>query len=217
MNASDWDAMYQKPSGLRLWPNEELVRFGGRHDHQLGNVLEVGCGNGANIGYLLTASAYICGLDFSVESLRLAAQQYPPHQRSKTLDLREHDLRVELPVDRMFDTVIDIMTSQHLPWERHRSLYREYVDVLRPGGRVFLVHLDATTSGMRKFPASGFNGIDWIGLELFPQIGFVSLPSREALSAVLLAVGFRNLEQRSFTRTYTDGLKASYAVLEASV
>jgi SAM-dependent methyltransferase len=196
-----WLRHYATPRGCRWWPCDELVRFGGRHG-SLGRVLEVGCGNGANLLYLTTVGVPV-GLDCTWKALSLVAARAP---------LVQADARALPFVTGAFDTLVDVMTSQHLPWKAHAALFADYRRVLRPGGRLFLYHLTNDTSGGCRTMFDLFDHRD--GIALFPEAGFVCLPNVSSLVLFLKTAGFMAIEERALIRVYPDGSRAAYAVLE---
>lgn len=199
--AVTWSQHYATAAGYRYWPNEELVRWLSRVPLQVGaRVLEVGCGNGANIRAL---TAYrVVGLDLCRAVLYDVTDEAAVVQGDIT----------RLPfADSAFDAVVDCMTSQHVPWDAHQALYAEYRRVLAPGGRVFLYHLAAGTStaGGARLSTHTY---DRIGL--FPSAGLVCLPTESALARAMARAGLTVTESHSLTRTYATGRRAHYAVIE---
>jgi SAM-dependent methyltransferase len=222
---SQWAAHYATLSGYRFMPSEELVRFCGRQRHDLGRVLEVGCGNGANLWFLARQSNCAVGVDFHVPVLTAAQELCESYGCGQETRDSKPGRRVwlspallagasayDLPfTTHAFDTVVDSMVSQHFPWADHRDVYHEYRRVLRPGGKLFLLHLVMGTSGSR------YNREDYPeGIALFPDAGFTCLPGAGQLVHELRTVGFSSVEERGMTRSYPDGSTACYAVLEGT-
>jgi SAM-dependent methyltransferase len=221
-----WAAHYATREGFRYMPAEELVRFCGRQAGRgwtLGRVLEVGCGNGANLWYLAEQSHLAVGVDFCGEALQAAREicrlrgcgQETCESRSGRRVWKSPAVLVSASAGRLpfgagtFDTVVDLMVSQHMLWREHDGLYREYRRVLRPGGAAFLYHLVQGTSGSvpRFFDYPK-------GIDLFPAAGRVCLPDQTLLAATFERSGFGAVEQRSMERSYPDGSHARYAVIE---
>lgn len=219
-----WAAHYADPHGYRWMPSEELVRFVGRVP-SIGRVLEVGCGNGANLWFLAEHTAECAvGLDFYPDALRVARELCASHGCGQE-DLRDSepgrrcykspalllvgDAR-RLPLaDESFDTVVDCMISQHVPWAEHLALYREYARVLRRRGRLFLYHLTARTTGFDP------GRVDYSrGIRLFPDAGLISLPYPEQLGFLVASAGFKDITRRGLAREYPDAAVAHYAVIE---
>lgn len=201
-----WAAHYATPDGFRFMPAEELVRFCGRRRGTLGRVLEVGCGNGANLWFLAQQSSLpVVGVDFCDEALRAAQVAIPDAHliQASALDLPFNE--------RSFDTVIDVMMGQHLSWQDHEHLFDEYRRVLTRGGTAFIYHLVHGTSGTIR---GYYDYPD--GISLFPDAGRVCLPVAEALTLRLGQRGFSHIERRGMDRTYPNGERACYAVIEGT-
>lgn len=199
-----WAAHYATPGGYRWWPSEELVRaVGGR---QLGDVLEVGCGNGANLWFLASKTVgRVVGLDGNAEALGKAIAY--TRDKGCTVELVRGDIaRLPFP-DASFDSLVDSMVSQHAPWAAHPALYAEYRRVLRPGGWLFLYHLTGKTTG------GSWPTVDHPRLALFPDAGPVCLPGGGALEATVMEAGFTDTRLSGLAREYPAGEVAHYAVV----
>ena len=72
------------------------------------------------------------GVDFSELMLEAARRRFAAAER---IELVEHDLSEPLPSTLgRFDAVVSSIAIHHLKHERKRSLYREVLDLLEPGG-----------------------------------------------------------------------------------
>ena len=207
-----WAKHYATGAGFRWWPCEELVRFVG--DRHFGSVLEAGCGNGANLWYLADHATKTVGVDSCRAALDAAELYVVRPQRLVPHDIEVHqaDIR-QLPFQAAtFDVLVDCMASQHLPWAEHEALYREYRRVLKPGGLLWLYHLDCQTVAQR---GEWRGNSDWAGVALFPEADFFCLPIQTQLSDVVEAAGFLTPIVRGLAREYPDGQVAHYSIIEA--
>lgn len=207
-----WRKHYSSPKGFRFWPCEELVRWVG--ERHFGSILEAGCGNGGNLWYLACHGQRVVGVDSCQLALEAAERCIIRPQRlvHQDINVRLADVR-QLPFgDGEFELLVDCMTSQHLKWAEHEALYREYRRVLKPGGWLWLYHLDGHTKSVLG---------DWKGasdygrLALFPDVDLFSLPTPMQLSNVVEAAGFKQPTVRGLAREYQDGSVAHYTVLDA--
>lgn len=207
-----WDQQFATAAGRRMWPCEELVRYIGRRGcgtrqtgGLLGRVLEVGCGDGANLRCLAPHATQVIALDGSEKALALAWQA----SQSDTVFIRGDVRTIPLAASSV-DLVVDCMVSQHVPWDEHRSLYEEYRRVLKPHGELFLYHLDNRTSGASTRESSAY---DYKRLPLFPTVGLTCCPPPAALHCAVRWSGFADVERRGLAREYPDGLVAHYTVI----
>lgn len=209
-NRETWRQHNATATGRRYWPSEELVRFVGRRGGAIGRrVLEVGCGNGANLWFLAEHAIEVDGLDFCEGALREAGELL--RWRGKdNVRLTRGDAEALPYADESFDGVADLMVSQHVPWDAHVPLIKEYRRVLRPGGWLFLYHLTSRTSGGDQ------DQPDVERLDLFPGAGLTCLLPGSTLARMVSAAGFDDVEMSGMAREYPNGLVAHYAVITAA-
>jgi SAM-dependent methyltransferase len=116
-----------------------------------GQVLDLGCGNGAKIARLAETFDLVA-VDISEEQLRLARTRTP---RTTLV----HGDFGELDFDsRTFDAVTAFYSFMHVPREDHRGLLERIGDWLKPGG-LFLTSLSHVGGEDRTY--------DWLGVEMF--------------------------------------------------
>lgn len=206
-----WEQHNAADAGSRFWPNEELVRaVSRRSDVESHTVVEVGCGNGANLWFLAEAAHNVIGVDFT-ESALMSARRYMRQRQAANVALVQGDVN-RLPLaDASVDGIVDVMVSQHVPFRDHVTLFREYRRVLALGGWLFLYHLGMGTSARGSQMVSAFTHDC---LPLFPVAGLVSLPPAWAMTEALAAAGFSVSQPRSSVRIYPDGDVAHYLVCE---
>jgi SAM-dependent methyltransferase len=122
--------------------------------------LDVGCGNGKNIKYLVDSYIYQgIGYDISTTAIALAKKL----QESSNITYEVRSIGETLPLkEGSVDLVLD-NTSSHALNEKERKVYlAEMVRVLRPGG-FFMIRtlcLDGDTNAknlIKQFPAGEFN------------------------------------------------------------
>ena len=121
MNKSDlqqasgkyWEELFAARGQWGAYPSEELIRCVARHftDNGTRRVLEIGCGPGANLWYLLREGWRVAGIDISTTALRMAKRRMVAEGLPadvEYLDLREGNF-TSLPwQNETFDAVIDI-------------------------------------------------------------------------------------------------------------
>lgn len=195
----------------RLYPNEEFVRFIGRHfftipqkERSRISVLELGCGTGANLWMLAKEGFEAHGIDFAPTAITLCEEtmaKWGVHFQcdvGNMLDLDYPDCR--------FDAVVDVFSATHLPFSLHEQVYRESYRVLKPGGRFFSYHpSDQSYSflhseGQLHEPYTVANvGAPYEGNGLM-----CFLPEIEC-RALLEKTGFKRINIERIGRTYDNG------------
>ena len=150
-NLALWDRIF----GARAWgryPPEELIRFIARTYREPAarrsiRILEMGCGPGANIWYLVREGFKVSGIDGSKNAIKIAAE------RLEAEGLANADLRVgnfaSLPwVNETFDAVIDIEALSANLVPVIQSTILEVYRVLKPGGWYFGKMFGTETTGI---------------------------------------------------------------------
>ncbi len=136
------------------------------------DVLDVGCGDGART--LVNLPPGSVGLDVSRQGLALARETAP---RTRLV----HGDLSELPFDdASFDAITAYYAVFHVPRARHPAVYREFVRVLRPGGRLLMTLPGGRFETVRR---------GWMGGRMF-----FSAPGRDGTLTQLREAGFEELE-----------------------
>ncbi len=211
--AEAWDAIYASGRAMRTWPSEDVIRFcarrlshrrlssaytGGEYPepYRYLRVLEAGCGNGANLWFLQYQGYEVIGVDSSQEALDAAEVLAGHHWPTMKPQLRRLSLGALVGGDLgTFDAIIDCRASQHTPWSQHAAIYGEYYALLKPGGWLFLLHLDNQTTDAKQTHGDG-DGIDeqtWANIAtpaVYPDNGLVCMPTSAELHSELERAGF---------------------------
>jgi tRNA (cmo5U34)-methyltransferase len=113
-------------------------------------ILDLGTGDGRVLDLLSEGRPELIGvgLDISAPMLAAARERF---DGVGEIECMEHDLSEPLPPLGRFDAVVSSFAIHHLEHERKRSLYREILDVLEPGG-VFanLEHIASPTQRLHE-------------------------------------------------------------------
>lgn len=153
-NLDLWEQTFANRSWGR-YPPEELVRFvmrtfGKALDRRAVSFLEVGCGPGANLWYLVREGFKVCGIDGSPTAIRQARARLEAEgllSDPAAVDLRQGDFATLPWADQSFDAVIDIEAVYANEWQVIASCLQEIHRVLKPGGIFFGKMFGTKTSG----------------------------------------------------------------------
>lgn len=126
----------------RRYPNEELCRFMGRNLFSIPapnrsdiNILEVGCGSGANLWMIAKEGFSTFGIDLSKESLNLCGQMMRKY--GVDAQLSDQDMsQTNFPASE-FNFIVDIFSSYCLSKDLGAKFVAEIVRLLKPGGKFF--------------------------------------------------------------------------------
>jgi SAM-dependent methyltransferase len=139
-----WDPIWEWVFRSRDWgkyPPEELIRFVARNyyaapDRAQVEILEVGCGTGANIWYLSREGFSAYGIDGSSMAIEKARQRLKEESLAASLKVGDATaLKKYFPLE--FDAVIDIACLQHNGSKDVEAILSQIYQVLKPGGRFF--------------------------------------------------------------------------------
>ncbi len=153
-NAAYWEQLFaSRPWGA--YPPEELVRFMARNFRSVlrksdVRALEIGCGPGPNIWFLVREGFSVAGIDASATAIRqarerLAAEGLPNGE--PRVDLRVGDFAVLPWPPASFDAVIDIEALYSNPLATITRCLEEVRRVLKPGGLFFGKMFGSGTTG----------------------------------------------------------------------
>ena len=137
--AGRWDAVFAGQAWGR-WPHLDAVRAIARHrTAEEMQVLEVGCGAGAQLRYLEEEGHNPTGIDFSLTAIRQARSGgLGGVRRLAGADATALPFRAET-----FDLALDVEVLAYVP-DLHSAL-QEMSRVLRPGGIVVSIHFTPAT------------------------------------------------------------------------
>lgn len=129
-----WDSWHQSHEGAK-YPAEDLVRWVASLEPR-STVLEVGCGNGSNLVFLMAEGHKTFGIDTSEAAVRKAKAR-TGLQFNHALPRDARDMVFDAST---FDAVIDNECLYTLSFEDARKAYLECLRVLKPGGKMFIRH-----------------------------------------------------------------------------
>ncbi len=208
-----WEAKYREaPENFRRYPNEEMVRFLGRtyfrttspSERAAIRVLEVGCGNAANLWVIAKEGFAAYGMDISPQALELA--RLTLRKWGVRADCRLGDARALPYAPSFFDVVIDVGTLSCLTFTELGSAYAEIWRVLKEGGLFFSYHFGRDTW---DFDHGGGALIDRHTIDntpnpeaIFPDLGTLSMLEPGDVEELLDTLSFRDLNIETVIKTY---------------
>jgi len=216
-NEFSWETeIYAKGLQLNRWPFTDLVADVMRHttgrDRSEMSVLEIGCGAGNNIWFLVDSGFSVAGMDISPTAIAIT------RRRIAELGFDQPDLRVgsvvELPWEAStFDLVIDRGTFSPLLVDEAAATVREVSRVLKPGGAFFSYYLFGWNCSGRKlgeeFAPRSFRGFSGGQFAKNPMITFFDAELIHELWRPLVITELRRFE---VTREGTDVVEEYFDV-----
>lgn len=216
-----WERHYiSDPKGFRSYPNEELVRFFGKFflnklslkERGKVKVLEVGCGNGANLWFLAKEGFDVTGFDFSptaVQQAQKTLKKWNVHAKIECADMLSYVQKKET-----FDVIIDVGALQCLSYSDLKRAYSTIFSLLKKGGSFFSYHM-----GTRSWDYQQYKKFKWRYIEkhtiffgahpqaIFPNIGLTCVLSPSLAKTMLIEGGFSVLSIESIFKTYESRTK----------
>ena len=138
-----WDRIYKK-EGINcshyniLKPHEDISKVSDLFKKQkVKRVLDLGCGAGRNLVYLLEKGFDVYGIDYAPEGLKIIKENLKKEKTSCRLKLG--NIFNKLPYeDDFFDAVISVQVLQHGRVNEIKKVIKEIERVLKPGGLIFI-------------------------------------------------------------------------------
>lgn len=201
---------------LKEWgkcPNEELVRHVGRNffkipEEERGKIriLDVGCGQGANLWFLAKNGFDAYGMDISESAIK-KTEKFLSEVHKVTAHLIEADAK-KLPFDSdYFDAVMDCVTIQHTRYEDHKKAYSEIYRTLKSGGFFWSIHVSDKSWGYASGRKLDFNTFDNLSEGILANFGPVCMLSDEDIETLLKNAGFSGIGIEKNVRTYENQKK----------
>lgn len=131
-NARTWDNLYAGTGSAHKnrYPSERVVGWVLRNMPRGSRGLDVGCGWGNHLRFLLAEGYDAHGMDFAASAVSALQGEFGDRVQ------HESALRTHWP-EASFDFVIDRCSIQHNPIDDLPAIMGEMARVLKPGGRFF--------------------------------------------------------------------------------
>ena len=197
--SSEWEILYKAGTHHSIWPWSDIVRLCERYVRPRLRllaeplVLEIGCGFGANIPYLITLGHYF-GIDGSSTALDANLIRFPELKgRLKVVDFTR-----ELGFESKFDVICDRASITHNSDNQIRNCIGLVRDSLKVGGLfVGVVWFSKVHSDYLKSVARVDNHtITGVTQGQFDGVGLVHFTDEQNLREILVGFDIIYLEHR---------------------
>jgi len=140
-----WDQTWEyifKTQDWGKYPSEDLIRFVARNFYESPsrkeiNILEVGCGTGANLWFIAREGFSVYGIDGSETAIEKAKARLNDEVKGWNGELIVGDI-ISLPYENsIFDAVIDNEAIYANSYENSVKIYNEIHRVLKQNGKIF--------------------------------------------------------------------------------
>lgn len=111
-------------------------------------VLDLGCGSGRNLFYLVKQGFEVDGIDIAPSGIRQIREKL----RSKKADLKVADIFAKLPYpDNFFDAIISVQVLQHARENKIKKAISELIKILKPRGLLFVTLCGRYSNGKLRY------------------------------------------------------------------
>ena len=136
-----YDEQYKSEHSEQHFPNEELCRFlyrcfPNKQDRSKIRVVEVGCGEGANLLYMSREGFDVYGIDYSNESIFQVPILYSDYQQELPKITCQNMMDMSF-CDGFFDVVVDVFSTNCLTEAQYDSFLVELHRILKDDGLYF--------------------------------------------------------------------------------
>ena len=144
--SKEWDDRYRANTHLSIWPWSDLVSYVMRYTQPQKingcNVLELGCGAGANIPFFKHLAINYFGIEGSPSVVAFLKEKFPEYSEN----IRSADFTREIPFDESFDIVIDRASLTHNDTESIIRCLSMLLNKMKPGASFYWHRLVFCTS-----------------------------------------------------------------------
>lgn len=138
----EWDEAYQGNAGSHKnkYPSELVVSWVLRNFRSGEVCLDIGCGWGNNLRFLLAEGFDAYGIDFAGSAVEGIKGEFGERVRCESIKATSWP-------DNCFDFAIDRSSIQHNKLSDLPAIYKEVHRILKPGGRIFSIMLKQGDNG----------------------------------------------------------------------
>jgi cyclopropane fatty-acyl-phospholipid synthase-like methyltransferase len=214
MVMSIWEQIHSQRSWGR-YPNEELVRFIGKNFFRIPRekrksikILELGCGQGANLWFLAKEGFDVYGVDISPSAIKKAKDYLERDWGIKSVKLNVQDIRTLQIEDEMFDVVIDVATIWYVSYTDHKKVFEKIFRLLKLNGYFWSFHIAENSWGYGTGNLIDYKTFDNISSEgPLQNQGITCMLSAKDIKILLETVGFKVTGIEKLVRTYENQQK----------
>jgi len=219
------DSIWESIHAQRAWgkyPNEELVRFIGRNYFKIPfeerknyRILELGCGQGANLWFLAKEGFDTYGIDIAPSAIE-KGEKFLEGMGINNVKLSVQDTRNLEFDDERFDVVIDVAAIWYSSFKDHSKIYKKIFDMLKKGGKFWSFHIAEGSWGYGKGTSVDYKTFENISEGILQNQGITCMPSDEDLRDLLTNNAFNVLSIEKYSITYQNQKNSAiYWIIES--
>lgn len=143
--SKEWDSRYKENTHMSIWPWSDLVSHVIRYASPTGEnfrVLELGCGAGANIPFLLSLKIDYYAIEGSYTIVEILKKKFP----SISTNIVQGDFTMEIPFDGTFDLIVDRSAITHNTTKGIQNCLNNVYKKLKKNGKYIGIDWFSTSS-----------------------------------------------------------------------
>lgn len=105
--SQEWEERFKENTHQSVWPWSDVVSYFYRYAKDSKNVLELGCGVGANIPFFKSIGIEYCGIEGSKSAVDKIKQRFPD------INVILGDFTKEISISKKFDLIFDRSSLTH--------------------------------------------------------------------------------------------------------
>lgn len=203
-----WEQQYRDKGfkSQREYPNESLIAFIKGNCKPGDKILELGCGSGANLWFLVKEGHNAYGIDYSDTGIKYCEKMLK--KWGVKAKIKKANM-LKLPYNNdEFDFIADVVSIQHLLFKDHLACLKEVYRCLKKGGKLFSYHLGENSISYSHGGGKLIdkNTIDNISDSTKPLAnnGMTCFLSRNDAYNLLYKAGFKNIKIDKIIRSYNN-------------
>lgn len=215
---SRWEEIHRERSWGK-YPSEDVIRFIARNYYSLEreqvNILDFGCGQGANTYFIAKEKFNTYAFDGSESAVKVAKDRMI--SENLEADILVCDGANTPYADEFFDCVIDSAVIYANKINDIKTILQEVYRILKPDGKIF-------STGLFNIKTTGYGTGEELERNTYRNVtegnlmnmGTVHFFEKEEVINIWKEIGFKDLKIDIVERTdYNEVFKTSYYIVEA--
>jgi ubiquinone/menaquinone biosynthesis C-methylase UbiE len=207
------DNIWEQVHSQREWgkyPNEELIRFIAKYFFKIPKnerkkirVIELGCGQGANLWFLAREGFDVYGIDISESAVEKARQTLEGWGVGSDNIQVQDLLNLKFP-DNFFDAIIDCSAVCNVSFSDHKKVYKSIHRILKPDGIFWTLHYTDDSWGFGSGNLIDYKTFDNFSTGALKNLGVKCLLSDTDIRKLLTESDFEVKNLEKYLRTYDN-------------
>lgn len=203
--SKEWEQRYSENTHNTNWPWTDLVSYVKRYtklESQNSNILELGCGSGANIPFFISLNVNYYGMDGSSIIIKKLQQKFPQLKENLSVG----DFTIDIPFNKTFDLVVDRAALTCNTTQGIKNCLNLIYEKLSPDG--LLIGIDWYSTSYFEFFNGKYAGDEFTrtgyGEGNFANTGLVHFSSKQHLEELFEKFNIIILEHKIIKNAITD-------------